>query len=52
MYQSDFFPGHSTTYQLFDIFHLNCQSFDEKHCSCMVFVYAFDRVWVCYFKLR
>ncbi|MCG7867669.1 MAG: hypothetical protein JAY74_15080 [Candidatus Thiodiazotropha taylori] len=47
-YQSGFLPGHSTTYQLVDIFHHICQSFDEKQYSCMVFCdisKAFDRVW-------
>ncbi|MCG7882888.1 MAG: hypothetical protein JAY96_15005, partial [Candidatus Thiodiazotropha endolucinida] len=56
-YQSGFLPGHSTTYQLVDIFHLICQSFDEKQYSCMVFCdisKAFDRVWHrgLLFKLR
>ena len=47
-YQSGFRPGHSTTYQLVDIFHHICQSFDEKQYSCMVFCdisKAFDKVW-------
>lgn len=56
-YQSGFLPGHSTTYQLIDIYHHICQSFDEKQYSCMVFCdisKAFDRVWHrgLLFKLR
>ena len=50
-------PGHSTTYQLVDIFHHIFQSFDEKQYSCMVFCdisKAFDKVWHkgLLFKLR
>ena len=37
-YQSGFSPCHSTTYQLVDIFHLICQSFEEKQTSCMIFL--------------
>ena len=47
-YQSGFVPGHSTTFQLIDIYHHICQSFDNKQHSCMVFCdisKAFDRVW-------
>ena len=47
-YQSGFVPGHSTTFQLIDIYHHICQSFDNKQYSCMVFCdisKAFDRVW-------
>ena len=47
-YQSGFVPGHSTTFQLIDIYHHICQSFDTKQYSCMVFCdisKAFDRVW-------
>jgi len=47
-YQSGFLPNHSTTFQLIDIFHHICQSFDNKQFSCMVFCdisKAFDRVW-------
>ena len=47
-YQSGFRAGHSTTFQLIDIFHHICQSFDEKQYSCMVFCdisKAFDKVW-------
>ena len=48
MYQSGFIPGHSTAFQLIDIYHHICQSFDNKQHSCMVFCdisKAFDRVW-------
>ena len=56
-YQSGFRPGHSTTFQLVDIFHHICQSFDAKQYSCMVFCdisKAFDKVWHrgLLFKLR
>lgn len=56
-YQSGFLPNHSTTFQLVDIFHHICQSFDNKQNSCMVFCdisKAFDRVWHkgLLFKLR
>ena len=56
-YQSGFRPGHSTTYQLIDIFHHICQSFDAKQHSCMIFCdisKAFDKVWHrgLLFKLR
>ena len=56
-YQSGFRPGHSTTFQLIDIFHHICQSFDEKQYSCMVscdISKAFDKVWHkgLLFKLR
>jgi hypothetical protein len=47
-YQSGFLPNHSTTFQLIDIYHHICQSFDNKQYSCMVFCdisKAFDRVW-------
>lgn len=47
-YQSGFLPNHSTVYQLIDIYHHICQSFDAKQFSCMVFCdisKAFDRVW-------
>ena len=46
-YQSGFRPGHSTSFQLIDIFHHICLSFDEKQYSCMVFCdisKAFDKV--------
>jgi hypothetical protein len=47
-YQSGFLPNHSTTFQLIDIYHHICQSFDNRQYSCMVFCdisKAFDRVW-------
>ena len=47
-YQSGFIPGHSTSFQLIDICHHICQTFDNKQISCMVFCdisKAFDRVW-------
>ena len=47
-YQSGFLPNHSTSYQLVDIYHHICQTFDNRQYSCMVFcdIYkAFDRVW-------
>lgn len=46
--QSGFLPGHSTVYQLIDIYHQICQSFDNRQFTCMVFCdisKAFDRVW-------
>ena len=56
-YQSGFRSGHSTNFQLIDIFHHICQSFDEKQYSCMIFCdmsKAFDKVWHkgLLFKLR
>ena len=56
-YQSGFRPSHSTTFQLIEIFHHICQSFDEKQYSCMVFCdisKASDKVWHrgLLFKLR
>ena len=47
-YQSGFLPNHSTTYQLIDIYHHICQTFDTDQFSCTVFCdvsKAFDRVW-------
>ena len=47
-YQSGFLPNHSTTYQLIDIYHHICHSFDYNQFSFMVFCdvsKAFDRVW-------
>ena len=47
-YQSGFVPGHSTTYQLINIYHHICQAFDQNQLSCMVFLdifKAFDRLW-------
>ena len=44
---SGFIPGHSTVYQLIDIYHQICQSIDAKEHTCMVFCdisKAFDRV--------
>ena len=37
-YQSGFLPNYSTTYQLIDIYHHICQSFDNNQFSCMVFL--------------
>lgn len=56
-YQSGFLPGHSTVYQLIDIYHQIVQSIDAKQYTCMVFCdisKAFDRVWHkgLLFKLR
>ena len=39
--QSGFLTGHSTVYQLIDIYHL-CQGIDSKSYTCMMFC---DRVW-------
>ena len=36
-YQSGFLPSHSTTFQLLDIYHHICQTFDNQQYSCMVF---------------
>ena len=47
-YQSGFLPNHLTTYQLIDICHHICQTFDNDQLSCMVFCdvsKALDRVW-------
>ena len=47
-YQSGFLPNHSTTFQLIDIYHHICQTFDSNQLSCMVLLdvsKAFDRVW-------
>ena len=56
-YQSGFLPNHSTTFQLIDIYHHICQTFDDEQFSCTVFCdvsKAFDRVWHegLLFKLR
>ncbi len=56
-HQSGFIPGHSTVYQLIDIYHQICTAIDEKKSTCIVFCdisKAFDRVWHTglYFKLR
>ena len=37
-YQSGFLPNHSTTYQLIDIYHHICQSFDNNQFSCVCFL--------------
>ncbi len=55
--QSGFLPGHSTVYQLIDIYNQICQAFDARQTTCMVFCdisKAFDRVWHkgLLFKLR
>ena len=47
-YQSGFLPNHSITYQLIDIYHHICQTFDNDQFSCMFFCdvsKAFDSVW-------
>ncbi len=46
--QSGFLPGHSTVYQLIDIYNQICKAIDEKQHTCIVFCdisKAFDRVW-------
>ena len=46
--QSGFLPGHSKTFQLIDIYHSICNTFDNNQFSCIVFCdisKAFDRVW-------
>ena len=46
--QPGFLTGHSTVYQLIDIFHQICQGIDTKSYTCMIFCdisKAFDRVW-------
>ena len=43
-----FLPGHSTIYQLLEIYHNIVQNFDEGKSCCMIFCdlsKAFDRVW-------
>ena len=55
--QSGFLPGHSTVFQLIDLYHQICQSIDAKQHTCMIFCdisKAFDRVWHrgLVFKLR
>ena len=47
-YQSGFVAGHSTVYQLIEIYHNICMSLENKLQTCMVFFdisKAFDRVW-------
>ena len=36
--QSGFLPGHSTVYQLIDIYNQICKSFDDRYSTCMVFL--------------
>ena len=46
--QSGFLPAHSTVYQLIDIYHNICQSFNARQYTCIVFAdisKAFERVW-------
>ena len=46
--QSGFLPGHSTVYQLIDIYNQICTAFDERKSTCIIFCdisKAFDRVW-------
>ncbi len=47
-HQSGFLPGHSTVYQLIDIYNQICKAIDKKQHTCIVFCdisKAFDRVW-------
>ena len=47
-YQSGFQSGHSTIYQIIEIYDNICKVLDEKEYMCMVFCAiskAFDRVW-------
>ena len=55
--QSGFLPGHSTEYQLIEMYHSICQNLDNRKNTCVVFCdfsKAFDRVWHrgLLFKLR
>ncbi len=46
--QSGFLPGHSTVFQLIDIYNQICKAFDDRKSTCIVFCdisKAFDRVW-------
>ena len=46
--QSGFLPGHSTVYQLTDIYNQICSAFDERKSTCIIFCdisKAFDRAW-------
>ncbi len=46
--QSGFIPGHSTVYQLIDIYNQICTAFDQRKSTCIIFCdisKAFDRVW-------
>ena len=42
-YQSGFLPNHSTTFQLIDIYHHICQSFDNNQYACSVWSFAMRR---------
>ena len=47
-YQSGFLKGHSTVYQLLEIYHQICQNLDERFSTIIIFCdisKAFDRVW-------
>ena len=47
-YQAGFLPGHSTVYQLIEVYHNIVSSLDAGKSMCMVFCdlsKAFDRVW-------
>lgn len=46
--QSGFLPGHSTVFQLIDLYNQICSAFDERKSTCIIFCdisKAFDRVW-------
>ena len=46
--QAGFLTGHSTVFQLIDLYHQIAQSFDSKTHTCVIFCdisKAFDRVW-------
>ena len=48
VYQSGFLKGHSTVYQLLEIYHNVCQYLDKKLSTIIIFCSiskAFDRVW-------
>ena len=49
-YQSGFLPNHSTTYQLIDIYHHICQTFDNDQFSCMFFFFFFFFFFATYQK--
>ena len=47
-YQSGFIRGHSTVYQLLEMYHRVCQNLDERLSTISIFCdnsKAFDRVW-------
>ena len=47
-YQSGFIHGHSTVYQLIEMYHRVCQNLDERLSTILIFCdisKAFDRVW-------